>query len=276
MVTRDFGSRVLRSTSAPRVRGAETVMSLLARNARVRTRYGGGFVQSIGGVAGGSERGRPVDWFYYVNGLEAPQGAAATRVHAGDHIWWDRHDWSQSDDIPAVVGSFPEPFLDGIDGRRLPVRVQCADVGSRACETAVQRLRSAGAPAAVAALGGGSGPHTLTVLVAPWSRLRRDVQVAAIGSGPGVSGVYARLSADAGAITLLDQDGRAARTFAAGAGLVAATRSGDGAPVWVITGTDRAGTERAAAALSERLLRNRFAAVVTPAGAVASIPEVRG
>src|SRR5947208_7926213 len=78
-VTRDFGAVALGSWSAPRVRGEETVMSFLARNAKVSTRYGGGFVQSIDGVGGGRAGGRPVDWFYYVNGVEAGRGAAATR-----------------------------------------------------------------------------------------------------------------------------------------------------------------------------------------------------
>ena len=123
-VTRDFGSTVLGSWSAPRVVGQETVMSLLLRNAAVQTRYSGGFVQSIDGVAGGHERGRAVDWFYYVNGIEAPKGAASTNLHSGDHVWWDRHDWSQTEDVPAVVGSFPEPFLNGYEGKRYPVRVE--------------------------------------------------------------------------------------------------------------------------------------------------------
>src|SRR5215831_16363113 len=47
LVTRDFGATVVRSWSAPHVRGEETVMSLLMRNAKVGTRYGGGFVESI-------------------------------------------------------------------------------------------------------------------------------------------------------------------------------------------------------------------------------------
>src|SRR5436305_8266233 len=51
-VTRDFGAVALGSWGAPRVRGEETVMSFLTRNAKVTTRYGGGFVQSIDGVAG--------------------------------------------------------------------------------------------------------------------------------------------------------------------------------------------------------------------------------
>ena len=110
-------------------------MSLLMRNFSVSTRYGGGFVQSIDGLAGGQEDGQPVDWFYYVNGVEASDGAAARNVHPGDRIWWDRHDWSVTDSIPAVVGSFPEPFLNGIGGKRLPVRIECASVGSDPCRT---------------------------------------------------------------------------------------------------------------------------------------------
>ena len=108
-------------------------------------------MQSIDGLAGGQEDGRPVDWFYYVNGIEAPQGGAATNVLPGDHIWWDRHDWSQTEDVPAVVGSFPEPFLNGIEGKRLPVRLECESVAGYACRTINQRLLALGVPAAISA-----------------------------------------------------------------------------------------------------------------------------
>jgi hypothetical protein len=148
LVTREFGARVVRSWGAPNERGQETAMSLLARNATVSTRFGGGFVQSIDGLAGGRSGGNPVDWFYYVNGIEASKGAASTNVHAGDHIWWDWHDWSATDDIPAVVGSFPQPFLNGIAGKRLPVRVECASVRGYACKTVTARLRAQKVPAA--------------------------------------------------------------------------------------------------------------------------------
>ncbi len=106
------------------------------------TSDGGGFVESVDGLSGGQEEGAPVDWFYYVNGVEAnKRGAAATNVRSGDHVWWDRHDWSQTETIPAVVGSFPEPFLSGIEGKRLPVRVECASVAGYACRTVAARLR---------------------------------------------------------------------------------------------------------------------------------------
>jgi hypothetical protein len=243
-------------------------MSLLMRNETVTTRFGGGFVQSIGGVAGGEEGGRPVDWFYYVNGIEAPRGAAATNVHPGDHIWWDRHDWSQTDHVPAVVGSFPEPFLNGTGGKRWPVRVECVEVAGRACRTVRARLRSIGAPAAVAAIGGGGAPQTLRVMVGPWVRLQGDFATQGILRGPRASGVYARFARDGRTLTLLDPDGRVTRVLRAAAGLIAATRYAEDAPVWVVAGTDPAGVDLAARAFGTGALQNRFALALTSSGSL--------
>ena len=77
-------------------------MELLERHLRIGARYGGDFVESIDGLSGSSSH---LDWFYYVNGVQAPQGAGTTAVHRGDRIWWDLHDWTTTDSIPAVVGS---------------------------------------------------------------------------------------------------------------------------------------------------------------------------
>jgi hypothetical protein len=274
LVTRDFGARVLGAWSAPSVQGEETVMSVLERNAQVSTRYSGGFVQSIDGVSGGHERGAPVDWFYYVNGIEAPLGAAETKVQRGDHIWWDRHDWSQTDHIPAVVGSFPEPFVNGIDGKRLPTRVQCSAVGGSACKAVLATLRAAGVPAAVAAIGGG-GPHTLNVLVARWSLIAGDVAAHAIAGGPAASGVYATFSRDGRTLSLLDENGARRSSLTGSAGLVAATRVSEEAPTWIVTGTDEGGLALAAAAFDVRTLVGRFAVAVSNAGTQA-LPLVGG
>src|SRR4051794_41799537 len=78
-VTQDFGGRTERRLEAPKVSGSETVMRLLQRNAKVTTRFGGGFVQSIDGVAGGGRGGGPVAWVFYVNGGGGPPGGAAPR-----------------------------------------------------------------------------------------------------------------------------------------------------------------------------------------------------
>jgi hypothetical protein len=273
LVTRDFGAATIGSWSAPQAHGEETVMSLLTRNAKIATRYSGGFVQSVDGVTGGREGGRPVDWFYYVNGVEAGKGAATTRVHPGDYVWWDRHDWSQADDVPAVVGSFPQPFLNGLDGKRLPVRVECEKVGGEACEKVTGQLRDQGVPAGVSALGGGGGKLTLRVLVAPWSTLSREFALRELKTGPQASGVYARFSGAGQRLALLDAGGRTTQTLAAGAGLIAATRSGEEAPVWAVTGTDSAGVNGAARAFGAASLRNRFAVAVGPGGATLTLPR---
>jgi hypothetical protein len=271
-VTSDFGAHVVRSWSAPQVRGQETVMSLLMRNAAVTTRYGGGFVQSIDGLAGGHEEGKPIDWFYYVNGVEAPIGAAATNVHPGDHIWWDRHDWSQTDSVPAVVGSFPEPFLNGVGGKRLPVRIECSALSSDPCRRVAAQLRALRVPAALAGIGPGGEPESLHVIVGPWSAVRGAQGTNTVEQGPQASGVYARISSNGGSITALDEHGRVARTLTAGAGLVAATRYGEEAPVWLVTGTDQTGLELAARAFTRKTLENRFAVALEPGGAALPLP----
>ncbi len=266
-ISEGFGASVL-SASPVKVAGEATVMRLLMGSYHVATRYGGGFVESIDGISGGEEAGEPVAWFYYVNGVEAPKGAAATIVHPGDHIWWDRHDYSQAEDTPAVVGSYPEPFLSGYGGRRYPVRIECASVTSYACRTATARLRALGVPAAIAAIGGGSEPEVIQLIVGPWKSVVIDPGTQSIEDGPAKSGVYARFSPGGSSLTLLDANGRAVRTLHAGAGLIAATRQAEEAPVWVITGTDEAGLDRAAGALDEQTLEDHFAVAVAPQGSV--------
>lgn len=276
-VTRDFGARVLSRTSAPKVRGAETVMSLLLRNDKLTTKYGGGFVESIDGLSGGQEvGGDPLDWFYYVNGIEAPKGAAATNVHSGDHVWWDLHDWSQTDDVPAVVGSFPEPFLNGVEGKRLPVRVECAAAQSDPCRTVIARLRALGVPAAVAAIGSGAEPDALQVVVGRWTAVHGDPSVQSIENGPRASGVYARFAANGQTLTLLDGKGAATGTLTAGAGLIAATKDVESAIVWVVSGTDEAGVQRAAQAFDTSSLQNHFALAVTATGMPLPVPQEGG
>jgi hypothetical protein len=271
-VTEGFGAHVLGSSSSPRIHGQETVMGLLMRNYKVTTRYGGGFVESVNGHSGGTQRGEPSDWFYYVNGVEAPKGAAQTNVQAGDRIWWDLHDWGQTDGIPAVVGSYPEPFVNGIEGKRYPLREECAEPSGAACATVRKRLTALGVPVALAAVSSEEEQLTLRVVVGPYSALGDSLSVHDVGLGPPYSGVYVRFSGNGGALTLLDGAGSATRTLGAGAGLVAATRYGEQAPVWLVTGTNTAGVNLAADALSESALRNRFALALEPSGTAQAVP----
>jgi hypothetical protein len=259
LVTRDFGTRQLGARIAQDLPSSETVMRMLERSFDVKTRYGGGFVQSIDGLAGGREDGHPVDWFFYVNGVESEVGGADAKLHDGDRVWWDRHDWSATPHIPAVVGSYPEPFAHGTDGKRYPVVLECDDDVQDACTTISNRLGAAGVIAGRQTLGTGVGERTVRVLVGRWSVLRDDGALEQLDHGPVSSGVYVRFSADGRQMGLLDPSGDAVRILGAGAGLVAATRFEQQAPTWAITGTDVAGVTAAARALDEQTLQRKFA-----------------
>ncbi len=265
-VTGQFGARHISTVSHSKVPGSETVMRMLERSFKISTRYGGGFVQSINGLA---PSGAHNDWFYYVNGVQASKGAATTAVHAGDQIWWDLHDWSATESIPAVVGSFPEPFTNGIGGKRYPVTLECATNVNSACTRVAKAMSDVHVPASSQLLGTGSGPATLGIVVGTWSEIRSEVAAELVAHGPGASGVYARFSGPGGdTLQLLDPDGKVTRTLGPGAGLIAATADSSSVPTWMITGTDPAGVLAAARALTPQALRDHFALAVDGAARV--------
>jgi hypothetical protein len=263
-VSRDFGAERMGASEQKAIPAGETVMRLLQRRFKVDTRYGGGFVQEIDGVGGGRRGGRPVDWFFYVNGIEADRGAAARRLAPGDRVWWDHHDWGAAMRVPAVVGSYPAPFVSSSKGKRVPVRIDCGAGAQRACREVQTRLQKAGAQVGgTSIIGQEASRGVLRVLVGRWSEVRRDPAARRIEGGPKLSGVYARPSATGDRIELLDARGSAVRTLAAGSGLVAATSFLDQQPTWIVAGTDDAGVGAAAAALDEARLNDHFAVAVS-------------
>lgn len=274
IVTEDFGSRVVGATIQQNIPESETVMRLTERSFDVKTRYGGGFVQSIDGLEGGG-RGGKVDWFYWVNGILGDEGAADFELHGGDRVWWDRHDWSGSGRVGAVVGQYPEPFAHGAEGKRYPVVLQCAPDADAACDLASQQLSAVGARASRQTLGTNVETEVLRVLVGTWQDLRRDQALRLIDKGPAASGVFARFDADGRQLELIDPQGRTSRTVGAGAGLVAAVKLGEQVPTWAVTGTDAAGVEAAAEALDVQRLRDRFALATDAAGGDVGLPLLR-
>ena len=267
-VTRDFGRRVVLEKRTGEVPGAETVMRFLQRQAKVDTGYGGRFVNAIDGVRSASREGQRRDWFYYVNGIEADTGAAERDVFGGDRVWWDYRDWSAAMRVPAVVGSFPEPFLHGADGKRFPVRIDCAQDAADQCDEVANRLERAGIEPNTAALGSQSGKELLRVVVGKWEDARHDSAAREIEEGPAQSGVFARVgrAGDGFEIDVLDSQGRVVQKLGPGSGIVAATRFEDQQPTWTVSGTDDAGLDRAVRLIDVRVLRNRYAVAATPAG----------
>ena len=273
-VTRDYGSKTLVAATDKDPAESDTVIRLLDRDADIATRYGGGFVQSIDGLAGAERGGRRYDWFFYVNGIESPVGAADVRVHGGDRIWWDYRDWTDAMGVPAVVGSWPEPFVQASGDGRNPVRVECLGGGS-ACQVAATRLRDAGISTRVDSGGGSSSTDAFRVLVGPWGHVRSDQAVDGLRGGPAANGVFAtfrRATGNGHRLVALDATGATASDLGPRAGLVAALKPGNDPPTWIVTGSQAPAVRRAAGLLDARDLRDRYAVAARVGGPPVPLP----
>lgn len=286
-VTREYGAVPVLERSVG-AKESDTVMRVLEGEAEITTRYGGGFVHSIDGVAEGEHGGDPYDWFFYVDGVESPVGAAEVDAKGGERIWWDYRDWSATNHVPAVVGSWPAPFEDGVAGKERPVVVECPQsrgsfrthtvqkeprVGKEACEATRAALEREGVKIASS-----SPKGAIRVLVGTWDQLRKDPAAALIEAGPAESGVYADFAPASlrsstsqvpnrnfdgeSELVALDQDGGEAERLGPNAGLVAATSRYGGPPVWVVTGGTEEAVRAAAEALDAEHLRDHYAVAI--------------
>ena len=264
-VTRDFGHEALGEVTLDKVRESETVMRMLRSEFDVTTRFGGRFVQSIDGLAG--DEGGQVDWFYWVNGVDADRGAAEWQVEPGDQIQWDRRDWSAAMRVPAIVGAYPEPFASGIGGKRRPVRVECEDAQADACKGARARLQREGVPTSGSSLGAPGTEQVTRLVVARWPRARGVRGASGLEDGPEATGVFARFTDDGKTLELLDQHGDAVRRVhrGDGVGLVLALQPRAEELVWIVTALDAQGLEAGVRALDESKLRDAFAVAASGA-----------
>ena len=220
--------------------------------------------QTIASVVGGS-----ADGSVFINGVNRSELPAA-KVYPGDRVWLDLP--PTSGQIRAAVGSYPEPFLHGVSGKRLPVTMECATDVATACKRVSAALANSGIATASQLLGTGSGQSTASVVVGTWQDLRGSIVATLIADGPRSSGVFGRF--EGGQLQLLDQSGRVVRTLGAGGGLIAATADSQSAPTWLVTGGDVAGVYSAAGALTASRLRDRFA-LATDGAVDVPLPDVR-
>lgn len=266
-MTRDYGADAVLPAATDEASESDTVMRVLDREAEIETRFGGGFVSSIEGLAEAEEDGHRYDWFFYVNGVESPIGAADFALHGGEAIWWDYRNWSAASRVPAVVGSWPRPLTGGYEGEVHPVALECRGAPS-ACATVRRRLSDIGvAPV------NGSPDDAIRVLVGPWAQLRGDPTAGQLEKGPQTSGVFVDVASAGRGYRLrgLDEAGGPVRDFGPDAGLVAATRRYEAPPVWIVTGATPAGALAAAQLLGTAQLRDHYA-VATDGGEETPLP----
>jgi hypothetical protein len=250
-VTRDFGRSAVADIASERVQPAPGLARMLKRYPTKDAR------QSL-----------------FVNGILADKPASKLTLHEGDRVWLDQHDGGVGGTIPAVVGAFPEPFIHGVDGKRLPVRVECDDPRSGPCAAVADKLVKLGVIAGRSIISRSAADETLRVLVGTWSNIHgQDLESQSVEEGPATSGVYARFDAAGNRLFVLDTAGRPVKALGAGTGLIAATAEQQRQPVWFVTGTDATGVAAAARAFDESVLTDHFALAITSDDLPVAVPQ---
>lgn len=115
VITRNLGSEIISPAQEVNLNNG-SAMDALKKTAKVETAYGGGFVQAINGIKNTSKEA----WFYYINGFLVNVGASAYQLQDGDVEQWDFHPYAGTMFIDALIGHFPQPFLNGYGGKLYP------------------------------------------------------------------------------------------------------------------------------------------------------------
>ncbi len=269
-VTQDFGQELILAKEV-KIEDGTDAMTALQSVAKVETKYGGGFVQSIEGLSSEYEGGsKKRDWLYYINGICLSLGARDYSLHDGDIEQWDFRDWSYQPMVPAIIGAFPQPFLNGVRGELKPTAVvydapfakEAAALVAKLKEWGVTEVTLTGTEALSDGVKGGSNLIILAGadngLILELNELHKKL------------GFFAYF--DGGKIIVLDGNGDPAGDYGAGWGLIQATQnpwspggvgSGESA-VFIVTGADESGVSSAAKALinNSNGFRYAYAALV--------------
>jgi hypothetical protein len=254
-VTQDFGQEIILAKEVEIEDGTDA-MTALQSAAEVETKYGGGFVQAIEGLSSEyQDDSKKRDWLYYINGISLSLGARDYALHDGDIEHWDFRDWSYQPMVPAIIGAFPQPFLNGIKGEPKPTAMvydapfaeEAADLATKLEERGVTGVTLNGAEALsdgvkeqsnLIILGGADNG-----LILELNELHKKL------------GFFAYFEGDK--IVVLDSKGEPAGEYGAGWGLVQATQNpwspggvGSGeSVVFIVTGADESGVKSAASLL---------------------------
>lgn len=285
LVTTDNGNRTLVDQKGIEITDGESVLKTVGRVAKVAVDAQTKQVSAIDGTAA---RGSAA-WDFWVNGTQIRTGElpldedinlqqpetvvppAEAKVYNGDTVWFDLRPDAEVASPRGVVGTFPEPFVHGVEGMRWPVRVECVNPRAQSCRIVRDGLVRFGIPAVTNLLRVSYNPETLRVAVGVWKDIREDPAAQLLERGVADSGVFARINRAGTSVQLLNDKGRAVETLGAGTGLVFASRYRDEPPSWVVTGTDEAGLIEAASVWDPEPLAKRLAVAVR-GGKVTALP----
>lgn len=145
VITKDFGKELIFEDRI-KIDNDSNAMTVLQDGAEVETKYGGGFVNAINGVSSEFEgnNGRKLDWFYYMNGMSCNMGATDYAVNPGDIEHWDFRDWDYYQMTPAIIGDFPQPFVNGFNGKVYPTTIVYEQPYQDEADSLMEALQQAG------------------------------------------------------------------------------------------------------------------------------------
>ncbi len=194
----------------------------------------------------------------------AEDGAAAHELSPGDRVWWDHRDWERDDGRPGrrrlVAGAVPVRRGRQEDPGAARLRRRRRGRLRRGRGAARGRGREGRRPLRR------RQPRRRGAAAREGRHLDRGAQGpggARAGEGPGgLRRVRAAHGGRHARSRCSIPPGEEAGSLGAGDGLVAATRLGGEAPTWIVTGTDAAGVDAAAAQLQDDALEQHFAIAV--------------
>jgi hypothetical protein len=117
-ITENFGRELVQEDTI-RVSSGSSVLDALKSVSQIETKYRGSFVTSINGIESNFPEDH-YDWFFYVNGFLAKEGASSYIIRSGDSIQWDYHNWESEYHQSAIIGNYPKYFTNGYAGDKSP------------------------------------------------------------------------------------------------------------------------------------------------------------
>jgi hypothetical protein len=207
---------------------------------KVEASFGGGFVMRLNGLP--QKQASDHSWFYYVNGVLADKGARSYLLRGGEHVWWDYHQWGHGKFIPAVIGAFPQPFINR--GRDLESgTVVCAP---RALSTnagkLAQSIKQQGGANVSVELGSCQAleqDEMLVILAGAWSYVSKHRLVEKFYSSAGKTGFRVQFSAEG--VPYLEKQNKIDKLGEGASAIFAVGGAYTSRPLWLISGaSDRA------------------------------------
>ncbi|NLB88677.1 MAG: DUF4430 domain-containing protein [Syntrophomonadaceae bacterium] len=277
LVTTGFGGEVLYDKSVST--NAGTVLDFLEECTEVTTSSQGKFVESINNIGG--KNTPQSSWFYYINGIGALKGADDLRLNNGDKVWWDFHTWDGIPMYNAVIGSYPEPFINGDNQGENQVFILCNEEYHDIATSLKSFINNQGNNDVQVKeitneyLANRKGP---TILIGLWDDVKGLEYINQLNDAQNRGGL--NFWVDNNEFHFLDAKGNIKYSIADSCGVIAAYSEGMGTnqPLWLVIGSNLQGLNNVASLLEDpNLIAGQYGVgVVSASQEIIALPVETG